>query len=296
MCDNIIILYLFMFLKIIAIVILPIIIFIKRKKEYVKYLIYVDIVILLFFLICNIFTINSCVYNSNFDGIERTKNKNQIILYNKLHPKKESGYSSYGFEAEKKDKTIKNKTLYYYNQTKQYMNNAYYECNGKRVYIDSFGSGITSLSIALSTLYDKELNPIEIFDYYKQDNINLCEIDFNIESVYNSVMKRYGGIKLSQISSSEVYNSISNGDLVIAELTGNEKSKITCDKNYIVIYNIALDGKYKIAIPNQTNYDYVCSYSSEGYGNIIKSDNMEKTWTMEEINNEAVRYYLVKKG
>ena len=296
MCNNIIVLYLFMILKIVAIIILPIIIFIKRKKEYVKYLMYTDILILLFFLICNLFTINSCVYNSTFDGIERTKSKNQIVLYNKIHPKKELGYSSGGFEAEKKYKTIKNKSLYYYNQTRQYMNNAYYECDDKKVYIDTFGSGITSLSIVLSTLYDKELNPIEIFNYYKQDNINLCNVDFNIESIYNSVMKRYGGIKLIQISSNEVYNSISNGDLVVVELSGNQNSKITCDKNYIVIYNIALDGKYKIAIPNQTSYDYVCTYSSEGYGNVIKSDNMEKTWTIEEINNEAVRYYLVKKG
>ena len=296
MCDNIIILYLFMFLKIVAIIVLPIVIFLKRKKEYVKYLMYFDIGILLFFLICNLFTINSCVYNSTFDGIERVKNKNAITLYNKIHPNIQTEYSSEGIISDKNYKTIKNRSLYYYNQTKPYMNNAYYECNDKKVYIDSVGSSITSLSISLSTLYGKELNPIEIFDYYKQDNTNLCNVDFSVESIYNSVMKRYGGIKLIQISSSDVYNSISNGDLVIVELSGNENSKITCDKNHIVIYNIALDGKYKIAIPNQTNYDYVCPYSSEGYGNIIKSDNMEKTWTMEEINNEAVRYYLVKKG
>ena len=39
MCNNIIVLYIFIFLKIIAVVILPIAIFIFRKKEFNKYII-----------------------------------------------------------------------------------------------------------------------------------------------------------------------------------------------------------------------------------------------------------------
>ena len=39
MCNNIIVLYIFMFIKIIALLILPIIIFIKRKKDYKNILI-----------------------------------------------------------------------------------------------------------------------------------------------------------------------------------------------------------------------------------------------------------------
>ena len=86
MCNNIIILWLFIILKIIVILFLPIFIIAKRKKKYVNILIVVDILFLAFFLICNIFTINKCVYNSNLYGIKRTKIENQITLYNELHP------------------------------------------------------------------------------------------------------------------------------------------------------------------------------------------------------------------
>lgn len=296
MCNNIVVLYLFMFIKLVSIIILPMVILLKRKKIYSKYLLYIDILLLIFLLVCNIFVLNKCVYNSTLDGIKRTKNENQITLYNEIHSQKESEYSSEGITPDKNYKTFNNLSLYYFNQTKLYMNNAYYECNDKKVYIDSFGSSITSLSIAMSTLYDRSLNPVEIFEYYKEDNKDLCDIEFDIQGIYNSIMKRYGGIILTEISSNEVYSSISNGGLVIVELSANENSKLTCDSNYIVIYNISLDGKYKIVIPNQTDYDYICSYSSTAYGNIIKSDNMEKTWSIDEINNEAVKYYLVKKG
>ncbi|MBO5182776.1 MAG: hypothetical protein J6B64_00015 [Bacilli bacterium] len=295
MCDNIIVLWLFIILKVIAIVILPIIIITKRKKRFTDILVIIDIVILLFFLICNLFTINSCVYNSNIDGIKRVKNKNAITLYNEIHPEGELGYSSDGIDPDKNYKTIKNNDFYYFNQNKPYMNNAYYTCNNKNIYMDSFGSSITSISMAISTLYDKSINPVEIFDIYKKDNLDICNAKFDVESIFNSITKRYGALTLSQIDSTSIYNEISNGGLVIAEVSANENSKLTCDSNYVVIYNISLDGGYMLAIPNQTNYDYACSYTSRAYGNVIKSDNMQKSWSLNEINNEATKYYLIKK-
>ena len=173
MCNNIIILWLFIILKIIVILFLPIFIIAKRKKKYVNILIVVDILFLAFFLICNIFTINKCVYNSNLNGIKRTKTENQITLYNELHPEEIYGNLSDGINAEKKYKTSLGKDLYYFNQNKQYMKNAYYTCNGQNIYMNSFGSSITSVSIAISTLYDNNINPVQIFNYYKEENLIL---------------------------------------------------------------------------------------------------------------------------
>ena len=296
MCDNIIVLYVFMILKFIFLVILPIIIIIKRKKKIFNILLLIEILALLIIVICNVFTINKCIYNSNIKGIERAKNKNQITLYNELHPIKPSNYNSYYVNANTNYTTAKNEKFYYYNQNLLSLTDAYYECGGNNIYIDSFGSGLSAFSMAVSTLYDKNINPVTMFYYYRAKNENLCNVKFDIQSMYNYLIERYGGITLSEISSNEIYSSVKNGGLVIAELSANENSKITCDSNYIVIYNISLDGNYKIAIPNQADYDYICSYSSPAYGNIIESDNMEKTWSIDEINNEAVKYYLVKKG
>ena len=293
MCNNIIVLYIFIVIKAITLVILPIIILIKRKKEYCKILILVEIFLLAFFFICNMFTINKCVYNSTLDGIERTNIDNKISLFDDLHP-----FINYDVEdnmAEKKYKTLTNKNLYYYNQNRNNIKNLYFECSGNKVYMDEVGSSITSFSIAISTLYDKEINPTKIYNYYKKDNYDFCG-EITLEKVYNSTLRRYGFITISEISSSQIENALVNDGLVIAKLSANENSILTCDTKYVVIYSKDLNGKYLIADPTLRNSSYACPYSSDAYGNVIDSDNMNKSFTLDEIDNEAVKYYLVKKG
>lgn len=295
MCNNIIILYIFMFIKLITILVLPITIFIKRKKEYIKILILVEMVLLIFFLICNVFTINKCVYNSTFKGIERTNNENMINLSNKLH-QDEISYNSKNINPIKKYKTYTKKDLYYYNQNRSDIKNAYYECNGQKIYMNSIGSPITAFSIALSTIYGNNVNPVQIFNYYKEDTIDICNKQITIDNVYNFVIKRYGGIQLSEISSYEVEDAIKNNGMVIAWLSANEDSKLTCDSDYIVIYNIGLDGKFMIADPALQTNSYICPSSSKAYGNVIDKNNMNKTWSLDEIDKETVKYYLLKRG
>ena len=293
MCNNIIVLYLFIIIKIIVLVILPIIIFIKRKKEYSKILILIEIFLLAFFFICNTFTINSCIYNSTLDGIERTRIKNKINLFDNLHPS--INYDEQEDIAEKNYKTLTRKNLYYYNQNRNSIKNLYIDCSGNKRFLDEIGSSITSFSIAISTLYDKELNPTKLLKYYKSDNFDFCS-DITLEKVYNSTIKRYGAITISEINKSQIDQSLVDDGLIIAKLEANENSILTCDTKYVVIYSKDLNGKYLIADPTLRNSSFVCPYSSEAYGNVINSDNMNKSFTLEEIDNEAVKYYLVKKG
>ena len=293
MCNNIIILWLFIILKIIVILFLPIFIIAKRKKKYVNILIVVDILFLAFFLICNIFTINKCVYNSNLNGIKRTKIENQITLYNELHPEEIYGNLSDGINAEKKYKTSLGKDLYYFNQNKQYMKNAYYTCNGQNIYMNSFGSSISSVSIAISTLYDNNINPVQILNFYKEDNSDLCNMKFDINSIFSSVTKRYGAITLTNINTDQIKDEIKNGGIVIVEVSAKEGSKLTCDHDYIVIYNISLNGNLMYVSPASTTTPYVCSYSSRAYGSTIDYSN--NNVSLEELTNEAVNYYLIKK-
>ncbi len=294
MCNNIMVLWLFIILKIIALIILPIIIIIKRKKNYAIYIIVADIVLLLFFLICNIFTINKCVYNSNLDGIQRTKSENEITLYNEIHPNTDYGNNSDGIEPEKKYITSTGKNLYYFNQNKAYMKTAYYTCNGKKIYMNSFGSSITAVSTAISTLYDKNINPVQIFNYYKADNQNLCSMKFDIGSIFSTVTKRYGAITLTDIDSSMIKSELRNGGIIIAEVSANENSKLTCDHDYIIVYNSTNDGKVMIVSPSSLDEPYVCSYSSRAYGNTIDYSK-NSTISIDDLNKEAVKYYLIKK-
>ena len=97
--------------------------------------------------------------------------------------------------------------------------------------MNSFGSSITSVSIAISTLYDNNINPVQIFNYYKEDNANLCNIKFDIGSIFSSVMKRYGTLSLTNIDSSMIKNELKNGGIIIVEVSANENSKKTTKSN-----------------------------------------------------------------
>lgn len=294
MCNNIIVLWLFIILKIVALIILPIIIIIKRKKKYINYVIIVDIALLLFILICNIFTVNSCIYNSNLDGIKRVKKENEIKLYNEIHPADLDGNNSVGVEPEKNYKTSTGKDLYYFNQNKAYMKNAYYTCNGEKIYMNSFGSSITAVSTIVSTLYNNSINPVQILNYYKQDNPNLCNMKFDIGSIFSTITKRYGAISMTNIDSSNIKNELKNGGLIIAEVSANENSKLTCDHDYIIIYNTTMDGKLMIVSPASTTTPYVCTYSSRAYGNTIDYSKINSI-SIDDLNKESVYYYLIKK-
>ena len=293
MCNNIVILWLFIILKVLILLVIPIIIIIKNKKKYINILIFIEILLLFILMICNFFTINKCIYNSSLEGIKRTKNENQIILYNKVHPTELNGNVSSGINPEKNYKTATGKNLYYFNQNKEYMKTAYYTCNNERIYMNSFGSSITSVSIAISTLYDNSINPVQMLNFYKEDNLDLCNMKFDINSIFNSVTKRYGGITLTNINTNQIKDEIKNGGIVIAEVSAKEGSKLTCDHDYIVIYNISLNGNLMYASPASTSTPYVCSFSSRAYGSTIDYSN--NNISLEELTNEAVNYYLIKK-
>ena len=174
------------------------------------------------------------------------------------------------------------------------MKTAYYTCDNKKIYMNSFGSSITAISTAISTLYDNNINPVQVFNLYKSDNTDLCNMKFDIGSVFSSVMKKYGALSLTNIDSSVIKDELKNGGIIIAEVSANENSKLTCDHDYIIVYNSTNDGKVMIVSPSSLDNPYVCSYSSRAYGNTIDYSK-NSTISINDLNKEAVNYYLIKK-
>ena len=289
MCDKILVLYIFLIIKILIYIIIPITLIFVRKRKIFKYILYVEIILLLIFAINNYIGRNACISNSSLSAIKQVRKTNKMKVIS------DESNLNYAITPSKKYQMYNKNNLYYYNQNSEGINNQYYECGNKKIYMNSIGSAFTSFSIAISSLYQKSIDPVTIFKYYKSD-YNICDNGITIENIYNSTMKRYGNILLSEIGVNEVESSIKNDGIVIAKLQANENSKLTCDNNYIVIYNVGVDGKFQIADPSQFSKSYVCPYSSPAYGNIIDNDNMKKSWTLNEIDNEAIKYYLVKKG
>ena len=292
MCNNIVFLYFMIIFKIVVIIVLPIIIIIKRKEKISKKLLLIDIPLLLFIVICNGFTINKCVYNSNINGLNKIKNENIVSLFNEIHSKDHTFVTK--ISPDKRNKTYKGRDLYYFNQNNEVLKNYNANCGDEKVYFNSIGSSITSFSTAVSTLYNKNISPISIFNKYKRNYFNICSSEITIEKLYNNFVQEYSGILLEEISVNEVKDSINDG-LVIVKLQANENSILTCDTKYIVIYSINMDDKYLISDPSVLSGSYVCPNNSKAYGNVIKNDIMKKQWSLDDINQEAVKYYLIKK-
>ena len=293
MCNNIIVLWIFYIIKILIYMIVPIILFFVRKKKIYKVLLYIEIIVLIIFLGFNFTGKNACMNNSSIRMINEIKNYNKLNQFQSIYDESKNIYTS--LKPNKNFKTYTGRDLYYFNQNRDYMKNSYYECNNKKIYMSSSGSSIVAFSSVISTLYQKTISPIDMFENYKNEYSNICNSEITIENIYNSVMKKYGGISLTQISKSQIESSIRNDGIVIAKVEANENSKITCDSGYILIYSIGLDGNFLIADPALTDKSFVCPASSDAYGNIIDKDNMNKSWTLNEIDNEAVIYYLVRK-
>lgn len=293
MCNNIIVLWLFIILKIVAIIILPIIMIIKRKSNIFKILLSIDLILLLFILISNIFVVNSCVYNSSISGINRTNSKNDIILYNNIRPSNDIDYDSSDIIPRAYYKTYNNKNFYYYNQNDKAIGTKKLSCSLDEKYMNKYGAPFTATAMALSTITDSTVTPVDLLNLYISKGYN-CEQDIDIENLFRSILSTYGAYNILSINSTDVLNSIKQGGMVIAEINGNKDSNLSCGKSYIVIYNITLENKLIIADPDDSEYDYVCSYSSPSYGNTIKANRTNSEYSFEELNKFVTKYYVIR--
>lgn len=292
LCDNNIILVIFMIIKVFVYIIFPIIIIKKRKYEYVKYLIITELILLLTLLISNIFNLNSCIYNSNISGIKKMNLKKQILEYNSIHYSDEDYTNINDIDPSAYYKTYLGKQFYYYNQNDVFLKDQLFEC-GHNKYFNKYGAPITTTAMAVSTILDTKVTPVDILDLYNSELFD-CSNSVNIGDVFSVVVNRYAGLNISEISSSLVKDSIMNGGIVIAEIASNGNSEITCGKTFIVLYNMTLSGNVIIADPDDNKVSFPCSYSSSSYGKILRKSRTNTEWSFDEINSQTLHYYLVK--
>lgn len=292
LCDNSIILSIFIVIKIFIYIIFPIIIVKKRKYEYVKYLIIIEIILLLALLISNIFSLNSCIYNSNISGIKKATLKKKILNYNSLHYSEDDYENITDIDPANYYKTYNGKDFYYYNQNDIFLKQKKLEC-GNDKYFNKYGASITSTAMAVSTILQNKVTPIDILDLYNSKFYD-CSNDVSIGDVFEVVASRYSGLNISEISSTMVKDSIINGGIVISEIQTNGSSNITCGRSYIILYNITLEGNVIIADPDDSENSFACSYSSPSYGKVLKPNRTNTEWNLDEINSQTLHYYLVR--
>lgn len=292
-CDNSIVLIIFILIKIFIYIVFPIIIIKNKNKEYINYLILTEIILLISIISSNMFSLNKCIYNSNISGLNKSSIKKEILNYNETHYSEDDYEAVEEINPDDKFKTYKGKEFYYFNQNNDFLKNKSFSCNDE-MHLNKYGAPIVSTSMAVSTLFDENITPIDILDLYNEESL-YCEEDINIGDVFAATANRYTGLDISEISSSSVVSAVQNGGIVIAEINAKADSKLTCGKNYIVIYNISLNNNFIIADPNDINNDYVCPYSSNAFGNTIKSNRTNSEWSFNDINNVTAHYYLLRR-
>ena len=293
MCERSSILTLFFVLKIIVLLIIPIVIIFIKKISYKKtsILLYFDISIISFLILLRIFN-NNCVVNSNISGI-----KNSYYLNNNDYIQESNDPNSVSqIITNKKYKTNTGKDVYYFNNNQLPLSEKKILCSdNSEVYMKNYGNGITAVSMLLSSYYNENIDPISIMNLALEKEIFNCNNGVSIDSLIALVSDKYN-VNFKEVSKNNLYNEVSNGNVILAEVKYTANTiNVTCNKAYIIIYNIDNNNKYHILYSNDSTNDIICSDNSEGVLSIINKNLNSKEWDINSLNMITDRYMKLER-
>ena len=288
MCNNSGILIIFLIVKIIILALIPIILFIlyRRDNKLFNFIGMLDAVLIIVFIILKLFN-NPCVNNSNFFYIKSNEvdldyiSENTNTLYESVYSTDKYFYQD-------------NRNAYYYDINTAPLKNVSLSCN-KKSYMEHYGNGISAITTLIANYYDIDINMIDVLAFLEDKNLIDCNngIDFNKAFISLGEMYNY---RVKEIYSSQIDSYISNGRSVLVETTNkaNETNNFGCEKDYIVIYNKTNEGTYNIINPNDQYESYFCPSNTIGYSSIIEGNQNEKSYTFDNINAKALRYFVIE--
>lgn len=285
MCDRSFVLVIFLILKIIILLVLPIVVYIlyKRENKLFDTVGIINIAFILFLIIMRLFG-NDCITNSN---ISYLKSSDKELEYIEENPNALNEYESVYSTEQYLNKA--SKEVYQYGISDDPIKNIKISCD-KTSYMKNYGDSIAAITSLVSNYAEDEINLIEILDELEESNLIDCNNGFDFDAVLNKIADMYS-LKVSQISSWQI-NDYEN---VLVETINKpeETNNFGCEKDYIVIYNINED-ELSILNPNDKTYSYFCPSNTIGYGSIIEENQNERIFTLDEINSKALRYFVVE--
>ena len=187
-----------------------------------------------------------------------------------------------------------NRNAYYYDINTAPLKNVSLSCN-KKSYMEHYGNGISAITTLIANYYDIDINIVDVLAFLEDKNLIDCNngIDFNKAFISLGEIYNY---RVKEIYSSQIDSYISNGHSVLVETTNktNETNNFGCEKDYIVIYNKTNEGTYNIINPNDQYESYFCPSNTIGYSSIIEGNQNEKSYTFDNINAKALRYFVIE--
>lgn len=290
MCSNSRFLILIFVIKILILFIVPVFIFyMYNRMEINKKIIIGEIALLILFVILKLFG-NSCIMNSNISYI---KNSLKDINYN------DSMYNdSDSVQKIVTNKIYKNsvsKDVYYFNNNELPLSDKKIKCTDKEVYFKHYGNNITGISMLLSSTLGRNIDPIEILDIAKKNNLVDCDEGIDTNKLLDVIANDYH-LKKRILLIGEVPSYVQTGGIVLAKVGNSYKgNNITCGISYIIIYNIDKENKFMILNPNDLKYDYICPSNTLGYGTVIKANTNDNSYSFDEIKDIGVEFITLER-
>ena len=287
MCDRSSVLIIFLILKILVLVVLPVTLYIlyKRENPLFKIVGIANIFFIGLFIVLKL-TGNVCVNNSNFFYINKKVNENYIsenalTYYESVHSTDKYFYQDY-------------RNAYYYDINTNPLKDVSLSCD-KRSYMEHYGEGISAITTLIANYYDVDINIIDVLTYLEDKKLIDCDNGFDFDKAFIALGEKYN-YTIKKITPYQIDSYISNGQGVLVETINKpeENNNFGCEKDYIVIYNQTHDGSYNIINPNDKYESYFCPNNTIGYSSIIEGNQNERTYTLENINSKALRYYVIE--
>lgn len=282
-------LILFFITKILAIIVVPIIIFVLKKKN--KYLYIVEIAVLLLLVILYLCGV-SFVVDSNIGGILNLKlvsestRDNSFDYYNNIR-----GLSNItSIDADTSYKTYRNSDVYYFNGFELPLAAKRVDCGTDYDYYKYYSDIMTSTAMLLSTYFNQNITPIEIYNKTVANNLISCGNPINKDSFFYMISNEYN-IYFNVIGEEELRNYVLNGKPVLLETSGN--GYLSCNESYFLIYSINNSNEYLMLDPNNRSYRHICPEGSTGFGNVLEANYNELTFDYLTITMDANRFIVI---
>lgn len=289
MCENNIVLIIFIILKILILLIVPIImVFLYRNENKFYYLVgAIEIVCIITFIILRLFG-NGCIKNSNIWYFNN--NKEESVIYENPDTEYINSTESYSIDLVDSNN---GKSAYIYNINILPLKNISFMCDRKN-YMTNYGNSITGVTMLMANTFESDFDENEIIKVIDNSDYIDCEKGVNFEGMFNALSKKYGFV-IKEISSSEIDNYILKGTSVLAETINkpDEDYNFGCRKDYIIIYN-KNNNYYNIINPNDKSYSYFCPSNTIGYGSIIDGNQNINNYTFSEIDSKTIKYFVIE--
>ena len=278
-------LVLFFIIKILVIIVVPVLLFRFKRLEIKKIFYILEIVALV--VIAALYLIGfSYIVDSNITTILNFKMLSESTDSEILSVSK----NIKTIEADTNYKTHRNEDVYYYNGFELPLAGKQIKCGSDYDYYKSYSDIMTSTAMLLSTYFNKEINPIDIYNKAVSNKLIKCGESINKDNFFYMISNEYK-VNFKVLNNDELRNYVLNGKPVLMETIGN--GSLSCYQTYFLIYDINNADKYLLLDPNDKAYRYICPDGTKGFGNILKADYNGLSFDYSEILSDTNRFIVI---